>query len=296
MRAACLVFAASLILACDPAPDSRISLGAAADGAGGPAFFACVRDNDVTLLTAHRGGPAAKYPENALETLDAVTASAPLILEVDVRRGPDETLYLLHDATLNRTTTGHGSLDRVSRETLTEMKLRDNDGRVTGFSIPTLSDALLWADGRAILELDIKNAPLEPVVEAIAAAGAREEVVIIADNLEEARRIHALDSALMISAPIYDDNDLSDALENGPPSSNLLAWTGTRAPDLRHWNNLKTNYISIIYGTLGRFDAAQLKRARDAGATVIVTDHWRRAARTLYGADLQPDPFSCAAP
>ena len=100
----------------------------------------------------------------------------------------------------------------------------------------------------------------------------------------------------MISAPIYSQIDLDDMLEYGPPASNLLAWTGTRTPDFALWKDIKSHDISIIYGALGRFDAAQLKRARNAGASLIVTDHWRRAARTLYGTNMQPDSFSCAAP
>lgn len=296
MRAACLIAITIFIAACGRPSDSRMSLGAAADDAGGPAFFACLRENNIALLAAHRGGPSSGYPENALETFAAVTASAPVLLEIDIRQGPGETLYLLHDATLDRTTTGAGPLQRVSRETLGALKLRDNAGRATGFSLPALSEALDWADGTAILELDIKDAPLEPVLEAIAQAGAREEVVIIADDLEEARRIHALDPVLMISAPIYSQIDLDDMLEYGPPASNLLAWTGTRTPDFALWKDIKSHDISIIYGALGRFDAAQLKRARNAGASLIVTDHWRRAARTLYGTNMQPDSFSCAAP
>lgn len=86
-----------------------------------------------------------------------------------------------------------------------------------------MAEALRWADGRAIVELDIKDAPLAAVLNMVRDLGAQEEVVIIADNLAEAKRIHNLAPDVMISAPLYDQSDLDAILAQGVPPGNLLA-------------------------------------------------------------------------
>lgn len=269
----------------DPAP-------AAATGApAARAFFTCTEAAGITLLAAHRGGPSDGYPENALETLQHVDAQVPALLEIDIRRGPDDRLVLLHDATLERTTSGEGAL--LHARALSGIRLQDNDGDATDFNIPSLAETLEWADGEAMLELDVKDVPFAEIIKAVRAAGAGEEVVIITYDLQAARKVHALAPELMISAPVYDSADLASIRRMGPPLENLLAWTGTQSPDYAHWAALEEAGLPILHGALGEFDAAQIRELAENGADVIVTDHIHEAARTLYGDDMKPDNFTC---
>ncbi len=257
-------------------------------------YFTCAEQAGVSLLAAHRGGPSDGYPENALETLQHVDSQIPALLEIDIRRGPEGGLVLLHDETLERTTTGEGALSRAGD--LDSIRLEDNDAAATPYEIPSLADTLSWANGEAMLELDVKDVPFDEVIAAVREAGAEEEVVIITYDLATARAVHALAPELLISAPLYGAADLSSVRRDGPPLENLLAWTGTRAPDYAHWAALEEAGVPILYGALGDFDATRIRELADNGADIIVTDHIYEAARTLYGDDLVPDNFTCEIP
>ena len=117
----------------------------------------CFEASGQTLISAHRGGPTPGLPENAIPTMDALLAAAPAAMEVDVGQSTDGVLFLLHDDRLDRTTTGTGEAAAQDWATLGTLKLKDNWGWVTPYSIPKLGDALAWAKGRTILQIDFKR-------------------------------------------------------------------------------------------------------------------------------------------
>ena len=123
------------------------------------------------LVSAHRGGPQPAYPENALATFEHALRYAPVLIECDVRMSRDSVLVLMHDATLERTTTGEGDVAARPFAELRALLLEDVRGVVTPFRIPSLGEALAWAEGRAVLMLDVKaDVPPERVAAAPSAA------------------------------------------------------------------------------------------------------------------------------
>lgn len=67
-----------------------------------PAFLACLQKQKTAIVVAHRGGPLAEHPENAIVTFDYTTSLAPVFLEVDVQQTVDDVLFLEHDGVLER--------------------------------------------------------------------------------------------------------------------------------------------------------------------------------------------------
>ncbi|MEO0755238.1 MAG: glycerophosphodiester phosphodiesterase family protein, partial [Pseudomonadota bacterium] len=84
-----------------------------------------------------------------------VLDQVPALLEVDVRESRDGALVLMHDDTVDRTTTGSGLVADLTLAELKALRLLDNDGRETDFQIPTLGEALSAIGGRTILQLDV---------------------------------------------------------------------------------------------------------------------------------------------
>ena len=82
----------------------------------------------------------AEAPENTLAGLRRAAALGARWVEVDVRLTADGVPVLLHDATLERTTSGHGALGET---TLTELERCDAGA---GETVPTLA-AFLTACG-----------------------------------------------------------------------------------------------------------------------------------------------------
>ena len=63
------------------------------------------RDNSSVIVASHRGD-WRNFPENSLEAIDNAIKMGVDIVELDVQRTKDGQLILMHDPTLNRTTTG----------------------------------------------------------------------------------------------------------------------------------------------------------------------------------------------
>lgn len=119
--------------------------------------------NQVTLI-AHRGF-STDAPENTLAAFDlALTNNFPDI-EFDVQLSSDGVPVVIHDATLDRTTNGHGALNEL---TLSQIKVLDAGSwfspSFTGSRVPCLREVLLRYSGCANLHIELKsNEPELPV-------------------------------------------------------------------------------------------------------------------------------------
>lgn len=101
-------------------------------------------------IIAHRG-LHDHAPENSLPALEAAIAARLSLIEVDLRVTSDGGLFLLHDATLDRTTRLGGRLARMPAAAAARVRLLD------GSPLPRLADALRICADRALLCLDVKD-------------------------------------------------------------------------------------------------------------------------------------------
>ena len=124
------------------------------------AWFRYAPDRPV-VVSGHRGGMVAGYPENCIESFGKTLTMMPSFFEIDPRLTRDSVIVLMHDATIDRTTDGSGRVSDYTWEELRRFRLKDRDGKVTEFRIPTLEEAIQWSRGKTILNLDIKDVPLE---------------------------------------------------------------------------------------------------------------------------------------
>lgn len=95
----------------------------------------------VTLVAAHRGG-AYGWPENSLGAFRNAVALGVDLLEADLHLTADGEVVVLHDPTLDRTTTGRGAAARTTRAALGSLRLKRRDGIVTDEPVPTLAELL----------------------------------------------------------------------------------------------------------------------------------------------------------
>ncbi|MCK4677997.1 MAG: glycerophosphodiester phosphodiesterase family protein, partial [Bacteroidales bacterium] len=202
------------------------------------------------LISAHRGGPYPGYPENCIETFEYVLTHTLTIIECDIVLTKDEQLIMMHDNTLNRTTTGTGRVEQQTLEEIKKLQLKDNEGNVTPYSIPTLREVLDWTKGNAILTLDIKRGvPLEKVIRLVEETNSEAYAVIITYNIEQAKEVYNLNPDLMISASIRNDEELNSILVSGIPLENIIAFTGTSLKSASFYDNLHVKGIYCILGT-----------------------------------------------
>jgi glycerophosphoryl diester phosphodiesterase len=156
------------------------------------------------LIAAHRGG-ALLWPENSLLAFRNALALGVEFLETDVHLTADGEVVVLHDATLDRTTTGRGAVSSAKLADLAGIRLKAADGGVTGERIPRLAELLdLLAPSSAQLLLEIKvgvartaySGMEEKVLGLVRARGLRDRVFIMAFEEATLARARALDAEI----------------------------------------------------------------------------------------------------
>ena len=214
--------------------------------------------NYPKLVSAHRGGFTTDFPENAIATFVHTLTIAPALLEVDLRRTADGKWILMHDETLDRTTDGKGMVEATTLAAIQTLQLKDNRGKITPYHVPTLEEALIWAEGRTILELDLKSDDyIGEVVEIITKLEAEDRVRFIADNIEQAIEIYNQNPAIHLGIPIVPDNQktIFAKLETAPFSLNKIsAFTGTKPRSSQFYQKLHDLGIVAIQGLFGEQD------------------------------------------
>lgn len=270
------------------------------------AMIDCFEAAGQTLISAHRGGPTPGLPENAIPTMEALLAAAPAIMEIDVARSRDGVHFLLHDRTLDRTTTGTGRATEADWDTIRALLLKDEAGWVTPYRVPSLEETLAWAKGRTALQIDFKSGADEAeVIRLIRAAGMADQVILISYSLEASLRLHALAPEMLISHSADDPGDIADATAAGIAADRIIAFTGTRMvrPDL--YAALDRQDVEVIFGTLGRSDDAldvlidrygldaRYAELGRIGVDILATDRPREAAAALAEAKRLPQAGQC---
>jgi arylsulfatase A-like enzyme/glycerophosphoryl diester phosphodiesterase len=237
----------------------------------------------VPLVSAHRGGARKGFPENCIATFENTLRHTPALLEVDPRYTKDGAIVLMHDATLERTTTGAG---KVADHTLAELKalrLKDPEGAVTDYRIPTLDEALEWAKGKTLLALDQKDVPMEARVKKIQEHRAQTGAMVIAYSFDDAQRCFALDQDIMQEVMIPHRAALEKFAQTGVPWRNVVAFvTHTQAAEPDIYQRLHDQGVMCIVGSSRTLD-------RDFGGGKIpdrqtLTDKYRALIQS--GADI----------
>ena len=246
--------------------------------------------NPVPIVSAHRGGPYPGFPENTLETFENIASQTLTIIECDIAMTSDSVLVLMHDQTIDRTTTGSGKIVKLTFEEVQKLQLVDNEGDTTNFQIPTLEETLNWGKDKALFTLDVKRGvPFEMVVETMQEYQASSYAAVITYRIQDAQLVHSLDSTIIISVSAGDEGALNQIAKSGIPARNLLGFVGTREPESTHYEKLESMGIKTILGTLGNLDKSAEASGDDTvyqmyvenGANIIATDRPLEAAAAL---------------
>lgn len=127
--------------------------------ATGLSSFQAIRESlhypidDYVLVAAHRGD-WRNAPENSLLAIQLAMEMGVDIVEVDVQLTADSVLVLMHDNTLDRTTTCTGRVSEILYDELCDCSLRDGLQDPTLHKVPTLKQALQLGKDRVIMNLD----------------------------------------------------------------------------------------------------------------------------------------------
>ncbi len=142
-------------------------------------------DPGARLVIGHRGA-AARFPENTFKAFDYAVSLGVDAIEFDLRLTKDGVLVVIHDATLERTTSGTGS---VADMTATAVCAVDAGARFTadgrtfpfasqGITVPRFDDLLdRYRDIPLLIELKVPETAPE-ALRAIRRHGSEDRVVV----------------------------------------------------------------------------------------------------------------------
>ena len=133
--------------------------------------------NNEVIVVAHRGD-WRNAPENSLQAIENCIKMGVDMVEIDVRETKDGQLILMHDETIDRTTTGTGRVTDVTWEYLQTLHLRDGIGHETPHKIPTLKEALQLCKGKILVNLDKSYPIFDKCFKIVEETGTQQQVVI----------------------------------------------------------------------------------------------------------------------
>lgn len=226
------------------------------------------------IISGHRGGTEKGFPENSIEAFENTLKYTQAFYEIDPRLTKDSVIVLMHNATLDRTTTGKGKLSDYTYEELKQLHLKDVDGNVTPYRIPTLAEAIEWARGKTILNLDKKDVPMEMTAAIIKKHQAEAFVMVTVHNAEQAKYYHQQNKNQMFSAFVKTPAELKPYEDAGIPASQMIAYIG---PDIKPENQqmyqlLHAKGIRCMISAASTYDKLKSKEERTKAYQAIIKD------------------------
>ena len=241
------------------------------------------------LVSAHRGGPTEGFPENCTATFANTIKYIPAIIETDIALSKDSVLVMMHDNTLDRTTTGTGKIGDYTYKELQKLFLKDNEGTVTTFKIETLDEVLQWGNDKVIYTLDVKRGvPMKMIVDAVKRNKAERNSIIITYNANQAAEVAKLAPDLLLSVSARGKEDVERMETLGVNANNMVAFVGTIEPKPATYDYLRSRKIASILGTMGNIDKSAdsngdvlYYKLIENGANVLSSDRHVEAGKEL---------------
>ncbi len=240
-------------------------------------------------VIAHRGCSGIA-PENTMAAFRKAIRAGAAMIELDVLLSKHGEVVVIHDATLDRTTSGKGN---VADFTLAELKQLDAgswfDPEFTGETIPTLGEVLSLVKGHSLLNVEIKSEAVTDdanhgierlILDLVVAAGMLDQVLISSFEPRAVTRAKSLEPSVM-TAMLYNAE-----LQSGMEVAEIIRATGCDGFNLSREE--VTPEIVRACHTLGCpvmvytvDDANEAFRLSAMGVDAIFTNHPESTMRAL---------------
>jgi glycerophosphoryl diester phosphodiesterase len=131
------------------------------------------------LVEAHRGN-SISAPENTLVAIKQALEADVDRVEIDLQFSKDQKLVVIHDDTVDRTTNGSGNVSELHYEYMKTLDAGSwKSAEYKGEKIPLLNEVFELCKGKAMVNIDLKNADAVPsMVKSIIDMDMENEVVI----------------------------------------------------------------------------------------------------------------------
>jgi glycerophosphoryl diester phosphodiesterase len=154
--------------------------------------------SNTILVTAHRGD-WRNTAENSIQALKNCVALGVDIMELDLKKTKDGHLVIMHDATVDRTTTGKGDVSDMTLAEIKSLYLRSGTGHKTAHRVPTFDEVLAASKNNIIIDVDKGYDYFPEVIKALRETGTIGEVIV---NVSDSTPLSVIEKE---QGPIGDD-------------------------------------------------------------------------------------------
>lgn len=237
------------------------------------AYFRYAADRPI-VVSGHRGGMLDGFPENCIESFEKTLSYMESFFEIDPRLTKDGVIVLMHDETIDRTTTGKGKVSDYTYTELQQFHLVDRNGNVTAYKIPTLKECIEWSKGKTILNLDIKDVPLEVMADFIE----REKpanVMYTVHNPKQARYYLDRNPDAMFSCWCKSMEEFDQYEKAGIPWGQVMAYVGAkmRPEEQPLYDALHRNGVMCMISVAPTHDKGKTEAEKIVGYKTEIETH-----------------------
>lgn len=248
--------------------------------------------SDYVMIIAHRGD-WRNAPENSLQAYQSCIDAGFDGIEIDVQMTKDSVIVMMHDKTIDRTTTGKGKVSDYTLAELKELYLRSPIGVVTRQKIPTLDEVLEMAKGKILIQVDKWQPVKEKVIEVAKQHGCMNQIILRGTkNSKQVTEEYGKFPEGLIYIPVLvckgdgDNEKLDDFMDNIKTSVISLSFKRDDFPVIDRTKEIKSRGFRIWYNSLwadfngGHDDELAMDDPENSygwllqkGANIIFSDH-----------------------
>ncbi|HKJ41306.1 MAG TPA: glycerophosphodiester phosphodiesterase family protein [Sunxiuqinia sp.] len=215
------------------------------------------KSNNYVFVTAHRGD-WRNAPENSIQALKNCIAMGIDVVETDVHLTKDSVLVIMHDNTIDRTTTGTGKVSDYTYDELEKFFLKAGQGHATYQHIPSFEDFMLAAKGNILVNVDKGWDCLDKVVAVLKKTGTLQQALI--------KGIHPYDEVRR------DYGSLIDEIQYIPIVSGETPNMSSYVDDFIQ--NSKPAAFEVIFKTNDSPVDSQLQKMKQQGVPIWINSLW----------------------
>jgi glycerophosphoryl diester phosphodiesterase len=200
-------------------------------------------------IAGHRGGYYFEHPESSLPLFGSIAKKFKrdtIIVELDLRKSKNGTIYIMHDETVDRTTNGNGKIDQLEDAYLNTLFLKKETGELTRERIPTFHEVLTYIKKKNInLMLDIKTPIHAEAYELVEKHKMENRMLTLTFNMDLTKKVAALSNQILLSALIESESDWQQFKDVPMTAGKKIAYINQKTP-ASLIQQLKQNELRIM--------------------------------------------------
>lgn len=212
--------------------------------------------SNYVFVIAHRGDWRGA-PENSLQAIENAIRMGADMVEIDIQRTKDGNFILMHDKTLNRTSTGKGAVADYTTDELKAFKLKSGHNIRSRRSIPTLEEALNLCKDRILINIDKGGTYIKEILPIIRKCKMEKQVIIKGNfPVDKVKAEYGDDTDMLYMPVIY------------------LSKEGATAEAEAFIKDFRPVAYEVTFSKEADLDAKLLKRMIKSGSRVWIDSLW----------------------